>query len=88
MRLCEINVVDSYKITIYGALNYRCFSIKCSADEFKELKKTGVLIAEVSIYDTFVSIECNINSERTADLISKALKMGIKVTYYGLGGLR
>lgn len=84
MRLYEINVVDGFKVTIYGALNYRCFSIKCSADEFKELKKTGVLIGEVSIYDTFVSIECNVNAERTADLISKALKMGIKVTYYGL----
>lgn len=84
MRLCNINIVDGKKVTIYGALNYRCFSIKCSADEFKELKETGVLIAEVSIYDTFVSIECNVNAERTAELISKALKMGIKVTYYGL----
>lgn len=83
MRLYEINVVDGFKVTIYGALNYRCFSIRCSADEFKELKKAGVLIAGVSIYDTFVSIECNVNTERTADLISKALKMGIKVTYYG-----
>lgn len=84
MRLRNINIVDGKKVTIYGALNYRCFSIKCSADEFKELKETGVLIAEVSIYDTFVSIECNVNAERTAELISKALKMGIKVTYYGL----
>lgn len=83
MRLYEINVVDSFKVAIYGALNYRCFSIKCSADEFKVLKKTGVLIDEVSIYDAFVSIECNVNAERSADLISKALKMGIKVTYYG-----
>lgn len=84
MRLCEINVVGSFKVTIYGSLNYTCFAIKCTADEFKELKETGVLIAEVSIYDTFVSIECNVNAQRTADLISKALKMGIKVTYYGL----
>lgn len=84
MRLSEINVVDGFKVTIYGALNNRCFSIKCSAVEFKELKKTGVLIAGVSIYDTFVSIECNVNAERTADLILKALKMSIKVKYYGL----
>lgn len=82
MRLCEINVVDNFKVNIYGALDYTCFSIKCSADEFKELKETAVSITEVSIYDTFVSIECNVNAQRTADLISKALKMGIKVTYY------
>lgn len=84
MRLYEINVVDGFKVTIYGALNYRCFSIKCSADEFNVLKKTGVLIAEVSIYNTFVSIECNVNAERTQDLISKALSMGIQITYYGM----
>ena len=84
MRLYEINVVDGFKITIYGALNYSCFSIKCSADEFNELKKTGVLIAEVSIYDTFVSIECNVNAKRTQDLISKAVSMGIQITYYGM----
>lgn len=84
MRLCEINIVEGVNVNIYGALNYRCFSIKCSADEFKELKDTGILIAEVSIYDKLVLIECNINAKRTADLIAKALKMGIKVTYYDL----
>lgn len=84
MRLCEINIVEAFNVNIYGALNYRCFSIKCSADEFKELKDTGLLIAEVSIYDKLVLIECNVNAKRTADLIAKALKMGIKVTYYGL----
>lgn len=84
MRLYEINVVDGFKVTIYGALNYRCFSIKCSANEFNELKKTGVLIAEVSIYDTFVSIKCNVNAKRSQDLISKALSMGIQITYYGM----
>lgn len=84
MRLYEINVVDGFKVTIYGALNYRCFSIKCSANEFNELKKTGVLIAEVSIYDTFVSIKCNVNAKRAQDLISKALSMGIQITYYGM----
>lgn len=84
MRLCEINIVEGFNVNIYGALNYRCFSIKCSADEFKELKDTGILIAELSIYDKLVLIECNVNAKRTEDLIAKALKMGIKVTYYGL----
>lgn len=84
MRLCEINIVEGFNVNIYGALNYRCFSIKCSADEFKELKGTGLLIAEVSIYDKLVLIECNVNAKGTADLIAKALKMGVKVTYYYL----
>lgn len=83
MRLHEINVVDGFKVTIYGALNYRCFSIKCSAGQFKELKQTGILIEEVSIYDTFVSIECKVNTERSQDLITKAVSMGIQITYYG-----
>lgn len=83
MRLNNINVHEK-RVNIFGALNYQVFSIKCSADEFKNLKEAGVLIAEVTIYDTFVSIECNVNAKRTADLISKALKMGIKVKYYGL----
>lgn len=82
MRLNEVNIVEGFKVAIYGALNYRCFSIKCSADEFRELKKTGVLIAEVSIYDTFVSIECRVNAERSQDLITKAVSMGIQITYY------
>lgn len=83
MRLCEIVLVEGFNVNIYGALNYRCFTIKCSADEFKELKDTGILIAGVSIYDKLVLIECNVNAKRTADLIAKALKMGIKVTYFG-----
>lgn len=83
MRLHEINIVEGFKVTIYGALNYRCFSIKCSAGEFKELKQTGILIEEVSIYDTFVSIECKVNAERSQDLITKAVSMGIQITYYG-----
>lgn len=82
MRLSEINIIEGFNVYIYGALNYRCFSIKCSTDEFEELKKTGVLIAEASIYNTFVIIDCDINAERTADLIAKALKMGIKVIYH------
>lgn len=84
MRLHEINIVEGFKVTIYGALNYRCFSIKCSAGEFKELKQTGILIEEVSIYDTFVSIECKVNTERSQDLITKAVSMGIQITYYGM----
>lgn len=79
MRLCEINIVG-LNVNIYGSLNYRRFSIKCSADEFKELKDTGLLIAELSIYNKIVVIECNINAKRSSDLIAKALKMGIKVT--------
>lgn len=83
MRLGEINIVEGFNVNIYGALNYRCFLIKCSAGEFKVLKQTGVLIEEVSIYDTFVSIECRVNAERSQDLITKAVSMGIQITYYG-----
>lgn len=82
MKLNNIKIIEGFNVYIYGALNYRCFSIKCSTDEFKELKETGVLIAEASIYNTVVIIDCNINAERTADLIAKALKMGIKVRFY------
>lgn len=81
MKLINIYVVEGFSVYIYGALNYRCFSIKCSTDEFKEIKKTNVLIADVSVYNTFVIINCKLNAERTADLIAKALQMGIKVTY-------
>lgn len=86
MKLKDIHVVEGFNVYIYGALNYRCFSIKCSTDEFKQLKKTNVLIAEASIYNTFVIIDCNINAERTADLITKALQMGIKVKFHSGGG--
>lgn len=81
MKLSDLYVVEGFNVYIYGALNYRCFSIKCSTDEFKALKETGVLIAEASVYNTFVIIDCNINAERTADLIAKALQMGIKVKF-------
>lgn len=84
MRLCDINIVEGFNVNIYGALNYKCFSIKCSANEFKDLKKTGVLISEVFIYDKLVLIECNVNAERTQDLISKAISMGIQITYYSM----
>lgn len=82
MRLCDINLVEGFNVNIYGALNYKCFSIKCSANKFKDLKKTGVLISEVFIYDKLVLIECNVNAKRTQDLISKAISMGIEITYY------
>lgn len=81
MKLNDIYVIEGFNVYIYGALNYRCFQIKCSTKEFNELKKTGVLIAEASVYNTFVIIDCDLNAERTADLIAKALQMGIKVTY-------
>lgn len=82
MRLHEINIAQGAKVTIYGALNSRCFSIACTSDEFAELKKTGVLIVDISDYDSFISISCPVNAKRTADLISNALKMGIEVTYF------
>lgn len=82
MRLCDINIVEDFNLNIYGALNYKCFSIKCSAIEFKELKQTGVLISEVFIYNKLVLIECNVNAKRSQDLISKAISMGIQITYY------
>lgn len=80
MRLFNIKTVK--KVMIYGAINYRCFSIKCTADEFEELKKTGALIDDISVYDSFISISCSVNTERSQDLISKALNMGIQITYY------
>lgn len=81
MRLFNVKTVK--KVMIYGAINYRCFSIACTPDEFEVLKKTGVLIEEISVYDTFISVTCSVNSERTQDLILKAQDMGIQVKYYG-----
>ncbi len=83
MRLHEINIAQGAKVTIYGALNYRCFSIACTSDEFEELKKTGVLINDISDYVSFISISCSVNAKRSQDLISKALSMGIQITYFG-----
>lgn len=80
MRLINIKTVK--KAIIYGALNNKCFSIKTTPYEFEELKKTGVLIEDISVYDTFISITCCVNTERTQDLIAKALSMGIQITYY------
>ena len=80
MRLINIKTVK--KAIIYGALNCKCFSIKTTPDEFEELKKTGVLVEDISVYDTFISITCCVNSERTQDLILKAQDMCIQVYYY------
>ena len=83
MRL--INVKTTKKVMIYGALNYRCFTIKCTPDEFEELKKTGVLIDDISVYDSFISISCPVNAKRAQDLIAKALQMCIKVKFHSEG---
>jgi len=80
MRLFNVKTVK--KVMIYGAINCRCFSIKCTSDEFEELKKTGVLVEGISVYDTFISIACLVNSERTQDLILKAQDLGVQVKYY------
>lgn len=80
MKLFNIKTVK--KAIIYGALNNKCFSIKTTPYEFEELKKTGVLVEDISVYDTFISITCRVNGERTQDLILKAQDMSIQVKYY------
>lgn len=80
MRLFNVKTIK--KVKIYGAISYSCFSIECTSDEFEELKKTGVLVEDISVYDTFISITCCVNSERTQDLILKAQDMGIQVNYF------
>lgn len=80
MRLCNVDTVK--KVLIYGAINYRCFLIACTPDEFDELKKTGVLIVDISVYDSFISICCAINAKRSQDLILKAQDMGVQVKYF------
>lgn len=80
MRLFNVKTVK--KVMIYGAINYRCFSIACTSDEFEELKKTGVLIVDISVYDSFIAISCSVNAKRSQDLILKAQDMGIQVKYY------
>lgn len=80
MRLFNVKTVK--KVMIYGAINYRCFSIACTPDEFDELKKTGVLIVDISVYDSFISISCSVNAKRSQDLILKAQDMGIQVKYF------
>lgn len=80
MRLNNVKTVK--KAIIYGALKNKCFSIKATPAEFEELKKTGVLVEDISVYDTFISITCRVNSERSQDLILKAQDMCIQVKYY------
>lgn len=80
MRLFNVKTVKN--VRIYGAINYRCFSIACTSVEFEELKKTGVLIDDISVFDSFISISCSVNAERSQDLILKAQDMGIQVKYY------
>lgn len=80
MRLFNVKTVKT--VMIYGAINYRVFTIKCTSDEFEELKKTGVLIDDISVYDSFISISCPVNTKRSQDLIAKALSMGIQIKYH------
>lgn len=75
-----INIKTTKKAIMFGSHNNKCFSIKTTPDEFEELKKTDVVIEDISVYDTFISI--TVNSERTKDLILKAKSMGIQVKYY------
>lgn len=80
MRL--FNVKSTKNVMIYGAINYRIFSIDCTPQEFEELKKTGMSIVDISVYDSFISINCSVNAERSQDLILKAQDMGIKVKFH------
>lgn len=80
MRLFNVKTVKT--VMIYGAINCRVFTIKCTSDEFEELKKTGVLIDDISVYDSFISISCPVNTKRSQDLIAKALSMGIQIKYH------
>lgn len=76
-----LNIKTTKKAIIFGSHNNRCFSIKCTPDEFEELK-TAMLIDDIAVYDSFISISCAINSKRSQQLISKAISMGIQITYY------
>lgn len=80
MRLSNVETVK--KVAIYGALNYKCFSIKAEPSEFNELKATNVTVDYIAIFDTFVTIFCSINDIGTPELISKARKMGLEVKFY------
>lgn len=80
MRLNNVETVK--KVIIYGALNYECFKIKAEPSEFNNLKTTIVTVDYIAIFDTFVSIFCNINDIGTPELISKAQKMGLEVKFY------
>ena len=80
MKIYNIKTIK--KAIIFGSHNNKCFSIKTTPDEFEELKKTGVLIDDISVYDSFISISCPVNANRSQELISKAISMGIQITYY------
>lgn len=80
MRLNNVKTVK--KVVIYGALNYKCFSIKAEPAEFDVLKATTVTVDSIVIYDTFVSIFCSLNDIGTQELILKAQKIGIEVKFY------
>lgn len=80
MRLNNVETVK--KVVIYGALNYKCFSIKVEPPEFDVLKATIVTVDYIAIYDTFVSIFCSLNDTGTQELILKAQKIGIEVKFY------
>lgn len=80
MRLNNVKTVK--KVVIYGALNYKCFSIKVEPSEFDVLKATTVTVDDIAIYDTFVSIFCSLNDIGIQELILKAQKIGIEVKFY------
>lgn len=82
MRLINIKTVK--KAVIFGGLSDMYFAIKATPCEFELLKETGVLVEDISVYDTFISIICRVNSERTQDLILKAQDLGIQVKYFCL----
>lgn len=80
MRLNNIATVK--KVDIYGAINFRCFSIKVDPFEFDSLKKIDVEVDDIAIHDTSVSIFCTINYSGSQELILKAQKMGLEVKFY------
>lgn len=80
MRL--INIKTLKNAIIYGALDNKCFTIKVTPYEFDELKKTDVPVEYISVYDSFISITCGVNTERAQDLILKAQDMCIQVKYF------
>ena len=85
-NLCSM--LSSYKnVPIYLRIGaeFNVWGDKCTPDEFEELKKTGVLIDDISVYDSFISISCSVNAKRAQDLIAKALQTGIKVKFHSEG---
>lgn len=80
MRLNNIATVKN--VVIYGAINFRCFSIKVDPFEFDILKKIDVGVDDIAIHDRSVSIFCTINYSELSELILKAQKMGLEVKFY------